>query len=53
MAYRKLKAADCEPGTFCASSKSDWLIKSVFWLSTVMVVMAVAFKYLAPYVLWA
>ena len=48
LVYRKPKAADCEPGTFCASPKSDRLTKSALWLSSVLVALAVAFNYLAP-----
>ena len=43
-----LKAADCAPGTFCASPRSDRLTKPALWLSSVLVVLAVAFNYLAP-----
>ena len=48
LVYRKPNVADCEPGTFCASPKSDRLTKSALWLSSVLVALAVAFNYLAP-----
>ena len=48
LVYRNPKAADCAPGTFCASPRSDRLTKPALWLSSVLVVLAVAFNYLAP-----
>lgn len=46
--YRKPKAADCPPGSFCASPKSDRLTKTALWVCSVMVALAVAFNYVAP-----
>ncbi len=48
MVYRKPKAAGCEPGSFCASPKSDRLTKTVLWIAAVMVTGSVAFNFLAP-----
>ena len=48
LVYRKPKAADCAPETFCANPRSDRLTKSALWFSSVLVALAVAFNYLAP-----
>lgn len=48
LVYRKPKAADCAPDSFCASPKSDRLTKGALWLSTLFVAMAFAFNLLAP-----
>lgn len=47
-AYRRPKAADCQPGSFCASPKSDRLTKTALWVCSVMIALAVAFNYVAP-----
>ena len=51
LVYRKPNAADCAPGSYCASPGADRLTKSALWLSSVLVVLAVAFNYLAPILL--
>lgn len=51
LVYRKPKAADCAPGSFCADPGSARLTKAALWVCSVMVVVAVAFNYVAPAVL--
>jgi len=55
MVYRKpqLKAGaeTCEPGSYCTSPKSTRLTKIALWTSTVFVLAAISFNYLAPYLL--
>jgi mercuric ion transport protein len=51
LVYRKPKTVDCAPGSYCAGPGSDKLTKSALWLSSVLVVLAVAFNYLAPILL--
>ncbi|RED43335.1 mercuric transporter MerT family protein [Aestuariispira insulae] len=48
-AYRKPKAA-CEGG-YCASTRSDHVVKAMLWLATLLVALAAAFPYTAPYLL--
>ena len=49
--YRKPKAAACEEGSYCATPISDRINKSVLWVSTVLVLAALAFPYFAPLLL--
>ena len=51
LVYRKPKIDDCDPETLCASPKSTRLTKIALWSSSVLVVAAVAFNYLAPILL--
>ena len=51
LAYRQPKAADCDPESLCATTRSNRLVKSALWGSSVLVVAAVAFNYMAPYLL--
>lgn len=50
MAYRKPKLA-CEPGTYCATPASGRVLKFSLWAATLLVAAALAFPYLAPYLL--
>lgn len=50
-AYRKPKAAVCDPGTYCAMAMSDRVNKAVLWASTMLVLAALAFPYVAPMLL--
>ena len=51
LVYRQPKADDCDPETLCASPKSTRLTKIALWSSSVLVIAAVAFNYLAPILL--
>jgi mercuric ion transport protein len=48
--YRTPKVA-CADGTYCGQPRSRRLVKSVMWLSVVLVAAAVAFNVVAPYIL--
>ncbi len=48
--YRKPKAA-CEAGSFCASPKSDRVVKIALWFATALVVLAVGVNVVGPYLL--
>jgi mercuric ion transport protein len=48
--YRTPKVA-CADGTYCAQPRSRRLVKSVLWLSVVLVAAAIAFNLVAPYIL--
>ena len=48
--YRKPKTA-CEAGSWCASPKSDRVVKIALWFATALVVLAVAVNVLGPYFL--
>ena len=49
--YQKPKAAACEEGSSCATPISDRFNKSVLWVSSVLVLAALAFPYFAPLLL--
>jgi mercuric ion transport protein len=51
LVYRKPKAVDCQPGAYCASPKSERVIKAALWGSTILVVAAMLFPYVAPLLL--
>ena len=48
LVYRKPKAVDCNPDSYCASPQSTKVTKIALWTSTVFVIAAVAFNILAP-----
>lgn len=48
--YRKPKAV-CDDDSYCASPKSDRLVKVVLWLSTALITIAISFPYYTPYLL--
>lgn len=50
MAYRKPKAV-CEPGSYCATPASGRVLKISLWSATLLVAAALAFPYVAPYLL--
>ena len=50
-AYREPKATACEPGGYCGTAIADRLNKAVLWASSVLVLAALAFPYLAPMLL--
>ncbi len=50
-AYRKPKTAACGPRADCATPISDRINKAVLWVSTVLVLAALAFPYYAPILL--
>jgi len=39
---------DCENGTYCASAQSDRLIKSVLWVATLLIVLALGVNFVVP-----
>ncbi len=48
--YRKPKAEECEPGTFCATPASDRLNKAGLWTASVIVGAAAVFNPIMSYV---
>ncbi|MHA1525026.1 MAG: mercuric transporter MerT family protein [Alphaproteobacteria bacterium] len=50
LVYRTPKVA-CADGTVCARPVSNRIMKSSLWLATVLVGVAIAFPYAAPYLL--
>jgi len=50
MAYRKPKVS-CEPGSYCATPTSGRVLKISLWGATLLVSAALAFPYIAPYLL--
>lgn len=53
LVYRKPKAVDCEPGSYCASPRSERVVKTALWASTLLVAAAILFPYVAPLLLEA
>ncbi len=49
--YHKPKTSACEEGSYCATPISDRINKSVLWVSSVLVLAALAFPYFAPLLL--
>ena len=49
--YQKPKAAAYEEGSYCAKPISDRFNKAVLWVSSVLVLAALAFPYFAPLLL--
>ena len=49
--YQKPKAAAYEEGSYCATPISDRFNKAVLWVSSVLVLAALAFPYFAPLLL--
>lgn len=45
--YFKPKAV-CADGTTCATPTSDRIVKTGLWLATILVLLAIAFPYIAP-----
>jgi len=50
MAYRRPKAV-CGPGSYCATPTSERVLKISLWSATLLVSAALAFPYVAPYLL--
>lgn len=50
LVYRRPKAA-CDDAAACARPMPNRMVKLVLWLATVLVIAAVAFPYMAPYLL--
>jgi len=50
LTYRKPKVA-CAQGSYCASPASGRTLKIALWGATVLVIAALAFPYVAPYLL--
>jgi mercuric ion transport protein len=46
--YRRPKAADCADGSYCARPASDRIAKIGLWTATVLVLLAMTFKYWLP-----
>ena len=53
IAYRRRKAAACGEDGACTAPRSWLFVRSALWLASVLVVVAAAFPYLAPYLLGA
>ncbi len=49
--YRKPKAADCKPGTFCAMPESDRINKIMLWIATAIIALVLVYPYIAPAIL--
>jgi len=45
--YIKPKKA-CEAGSYCASPKSDRVVKTALWVATILVIIALTIDYWAP-----
>lgn len=52
-AYRRIfrPEASCEPGDVCAVPRNRVAYKAVFWIVTALVLVAMAYPYLVPYLL--
>lgn len=51
LAYRKPKVAACEGDSYCGTPIADRINKTILWMSTVLVLAALAFPYYAPLLL--
>lgn len=49
--YRKPKAVNCKPGTFCAMPESDHINKIMLWIATAIIVLVLMYPYIAPMIL--
>lgn len=49
--YRKPKAEDCKPGTFCAMPASDRINKIMLWIAVIVIVLVLIYPYIAPAIL--
>lgn len=50
--YRKPATADCTPGSYCATPVSNRITKTALWSSSILVLAAMAFPYIAPFFLY-
>lgn len=50
-AYRKPKAAECAESGYCGNPRFERFNKGVLWFSTLLVIAALAFPYVAPLLL--
>lgn len=50
-AYRKPRAAACEPGSYCRAPVSARINRIVLWSATALVIVALAFPYAVPLLL--
>ena len=48
LVYRRPKAADCADGSYCAKPASHRIAKTGLWTATVLVLLAMTFKYWLP-----
>jgi len=48
--YRKPKAEDCKPGSYCANPKSDKINKISLWTVTILILGLLSVPYLTPVV---
>ena len=46
--YRAPAAAECEPGTLCALPQTNRAYRTLFWVVSALVLLALGFPYLAP-----
>ncbi len=49
--YRKPKAEDCKPGTYCAMPQSDRINKIMLWVATGIIALVLIYPYVAPAIL--
>ena len=49
--YKKPKAEDCAPGTFCSLNQSDTINKLMLWITVVTILLVIVYPYVAPYFL--
>lgn len=50
MVYRKPRRA-CAPGSYCARPASDRIAKSILWIATAIIAVALAFPYLTSFLI--
>lgn len=48
LAWRKIYAASCMPGTLCALPQTNRVYKVLFWLVAALIGLALLFPYFAP-----
>lgn len=48
LAWRKIYAASCMPGTLCALPQTNRVYKVLFWLVAALICLALLFPYFAP-----
>jgi mercuric ion transport protein len=48
LVYRRPNAADCADGSYCARPASHRIAKTGLWTATVLVLLAITFKYWLP-----
>ncbi|MDE3036946.1 MAG: hypothetical protein KGJ21_00615 [Pseudomonadota bacterium] len=49
--YRKPKAEECKPGTYCAMPASDRINKIMLWIAVAVIALVLIYPYVAPAIL--